>query len=210
MNLGLLIIAITLIGSVSNWINWKYLNYPIVRLLYYLGAVVHELSHAFFCVLTGARIEEISIFSKQPHVTHYKSKIPFLGSFLISVAPIIGGLLFLFLINRFYLENYIAIPQFYDNWQSFLLVPFKILSQLNILSWKSWVVIFLSLNVGAMIGPSWQDLKNIWFIIIILLFFQFSSLNYFTLLIIFLIPTNIIIQISLVIIIKFFKIISDF
>ena len=204
MNLGLLIILISLLGNISNQLNWRYLNYSIVRLLYYLGAVVHELSHAFFCLLTGAKISEINIFSKQPHVTHYKSDVPFLGELLISLAPIAGGLLFLFLINKYYLENYILIPQLY-NWQSILIGPLKILSQINFLNWKSWIIILLSLNIGAMIGPSWQDLKNIWPIIIVLCFFQNSLFDRFGLLVIFLILANIFIQISLILIIEIIK-----
>lgn len=205
MNLGLLIISITLVGYASNWLNWRYLNYPIVHLLYYLGALVHELSHAFFCVITGAKIIKVSIFSKQPHVTHYKSGLPILGDLLISVAPIIGGLFFLFLINKYYLGNYFVIPKIY-NWQSILIAPLKVFSQINIFTWKSWLMILIFLNIGAMIGPSWQDLKNVWPIIIILFFFKNSPFDYLGLTAIVLITTNIFIQIILISFIEVIKI----
>jgi hypothetical protein len=200
MNLGIIIISITLLGSISNWINWHYLNYPVVRWLYYLGSAVHELSHAILCVLTGSRVMELSIFSKQPHVTHTKSGIPILGELLISLAPIFGGLFFLYLINKYYLGDYIKVPNFYD-WRSFFLAPLNILSQINIFNWKGCAVILLSFNMGAMVGPSWKDLKNVWLIIIVLLLFQspmFDSLGLFA---IFLILSNIFIQIILVLII---------
>ena len=122
MNLGLLIILISLFGYISNWINWKFLNYPIIRLLYYFGAIIHESSHAILCLLTGAKITEFNIFSSQPHVNHYKSRLPFLGELLISTAPIIGGLLFLFLINKYYLQSYLLVPQL-NNWQNILYAP---------------------------------------------------------------------------------------
>ena len=206
MNLGLLIILISLLGTASNWLNWRFLNYKIVRLLYYLGAVIHETSHAIFCFLTGAEIIEINFFSKQPHVIHLKSKLPFVGEMLISLAPIIGGLFFIFLINRYYLTSSFIIPNL-RNWDDIIAAPFKILAQINLLSWKSWIMILFFLNVGAMIGPSWQDLKNIWPIMIILLFFSYPLFDYLGLLAVVLILINILIQISFIIIIKIKKLI---
>ncbi len=204
MNLGILIALITLLGYISNWLNWRYLNYSVVHLLFYVGAVIHELSHIIFCHLTGAAITKISIFSRNPHVVHSKPKLPFIGQLLISLAPIIGGLLFLFLINKYYLVNYFGIPQFSD-WQSVLIAPLGLLSQINLLNWQSWLMILLFLNVGVMIGPSLQDLKNIWPIMIILLFIKSPLLINLSLLVIILILTNIIIQILLILVIRIVK-----
>ena len=202
MNLGILIILIALLGYISNWLNWRYLNYSVVRLLFYVGAFLHELSHVIFCRLTGATITGGNIFSRKPHVIHSKPKLPFIGQLLISLAPIIGGLLFLFLINKYYLVNYFEIPQFSD-WQSVLIAPLNLLSQINLLDWQSWLMILLFLNIGAMIGPSLQDLKNIWPIMIILLFIKCSPLLSLSLLVIILILTNIIIQIILISVIRY-------
>jgi len=202
MNLGILIILIALLGYISNWLNWRYLNYSVVRLLFYVGAFLHELSHVIFCRLTGATITGGNIFSRKPHVIHSKPALPLIGQLLISLAPIIGGLLFLFLINKYYLVNYFEIPQFSD-WQSALIAPLSLLSQINLLDWQSWLMILLFLNVGAMIGPSLQDLKNIWPIMIILLFIKCSPLLSLSLLVIILILTNIIIQIILILVIRY-------
>jgi len=201
MNLGILIILIALLGYISNWLNWRYLNYSVVRLLFYVGAFLHELSHVIFCRLTGATITGGNIFSRKPHVIHSKPAFPLIGQLLISLAPIIGGLLFLFLINKYYLVNYFEIPQFSD-WQSVLIAPLNLLSQINLLGWQSWLMILLFLNIGAMIGPSLQDLKNIWPIMIILLFIKCSPLLSLSLLVIILILTNIIIQIILILFIR--------
>ena len=209
MNLGLLIIVISLLGYASNWFNWRYLNYSFVRLLYYLGAVVHESSHAFFCLLTGAKILDFKVFSKSPHVTHYKSKLPILGDILISLAPIIGGLFVLFLINEYLLKNNFSIPYLY-NAKSILEAPLKVLSQINFLNWKSWIILLFFLNIGAMIGPSWQDLKNIWPAIIVLLFINSTWLSGFCLLAIILILTNLLIQIALTLLIETIKKIHSF
>ena len=204
MNLGILIILITLSGYISNWLNWRYLNYSVVRLLFYVGAVIHELSHIIFCRLTGATITGGNIFSRKPHVIHSKPKLPFIGQLLISLAPIIGGLSLLFLINKYYLANYFEIPQFSD-WQSVLTAPLNLLSQINLFYWQSWLMILLFLNVGAMIGPSLQDLKNIWPIMIVLLFVKSPLLVNLSLLAIILILTNVIIQIILILFIRMVK-----
>ncbi|MCX6721961.1 MAG: M50 family metallopeptidase [Candidatus Staskawiczbacteria bacterium] len=204
MNLGLLIIIISLLGSASNWLNWRFLNYKIIHLLYYLGAFIHECSHALLCLLTGAKIVEFSAFSKQPHVSYYKSKLPILGSLLISLAPIIGGLFFLFIINKYYFQDYFVIPQLHV-WQDIFAAPIKVLFSINLLSWKNWIMIFFFLNIGAMIGPSWQDLKNIWLIIIVLFFFNYPVFDYLGLLVIVLILTNILIQIILILVIEIVK-----
>ena len=205
MNLGILIILITLLGYISNWLNWRYLNYSAVRLLFYVGAVVHELSHIIFCRLTGAAITGGSIFSREPHVIHSKPKLPLIGQLLISLAPIVGGLSLLFLINKYYLVNYFEIPLEFSDWQSVLTAPLNLLSQINLIGWQSWLMISLFLNVGAMIGPSLQDLKNIWPIMIILLFVECPLLINLSLLVIILILTNVIIQLILILVIRMVK-----
>jgi hypothetical protein len=204
MNLGTLIILISVLGYLSNYLNYSYLNHYLTRWLYYLGVIIHESSHAILCILTGARITEFKIFNKQPRVSHKKSKIPILGQTLISLAPMVGGFLFLYLINKYLLLNYLNINSI-NTWSEIFRVPLTILSQIKISTWQGWVIILLSLNVGAMIGPSSQDLKNIWWIFIILFFIQWPWLINIGLLIIGLIITNIIIQLSLILLLKIFK-----
>ncbi len=181
-NIGVIIILITGLGYLSNFLNWRYLNNGVIRFLYYIGALVHETSHAVLCILTGAKIEEFTIFSDQPRVVHRKSRIPLLGELLISAAPIAGGLLFLFLVNRYLLGNYFA------------LTPAALL-HLNLLQWQSWVMILLLFNAGAMLGPSTQDLKNVWPVLIVLLFIYYAPIAAFGLMALVLIAANIVLQI---------------
>lgn len=182
INLGSVILLVVIFGYVSNFLNWRYLNYGVVRFLYYIGALVHEISHAILCVLTGAKIEEFTIFSDQPHVTHRKSRLPLLGELLISSAPIFGGLFFLFLVNHYLLGNHFAasLPQFssWHDWRSIIASPLGLLMQINLLQWQSWVMILLFFNVGAMIGPSLQDLKNAWPMVAILFFVPLSWITH--------------------------------
>lgn len=206
MNLGVVIILIVILGYASNWLNWRYLNYPAVRLLFYVGAFVHELSHILLCYLTGAAIQGGSIFSRTPHINHSKPRLPVFGQLLISLAPIAGGLVFLFLINRYCLAGYFRIPQF-SSLQDIFVSPLIILSQINLFEWQSWLMIFLFINIGSMIGPSFQDLKNMWFLLIVLLFINIPPLANLGFLAVILILTNILIQLIFIVLIKIAQII---
>jgi hypothetical protein len=201
MTLGVVIILIAAFGYLSNTLNWRYLNYGIIRFLYYIGALVHETSHAVLCILTGAKIREFTVFSDQPRVVHERSKLPIVGELLISAAPIAGGLLFLFLVNRFVLGNAFAAPQVanWHDWKSVLGAPLGFLSQINILRWQSWVMILLLFNMGAMLGPSTQDLKNVWPVLIILLFINYPPLAALGIVALGLIMANIILQVVIIV-----------
>ncbi len=205
MTLGIIIILIAIFGSLSNYLNWKFLNTKIMKYLYYIGAAVHESSHAIMCLLTGAKIEEFKIISNEPHVTHTKSKLKIIGQVLISSAPVFGGIAFLFLIDYLLPSFNLDIINSTSNISEIILLPFSIISNLNIFSWESIVLILLFLNAGAMIGPSTQDLKNAWPIFIVLIFVNIPTLNnlFFTGLIIIL--ANIYIQIIMIGVLKIFR-----
>jgi hypothetical protein len=204
VNLGIVIVLITAFGYASNFLNWRYLNYGVVRWMYYLGALVHETSHAIVAILIGAKIKEFKVFSKQPRVIHQRSRLPLLGEFLISVAPIAGGLLFLFLVNHYLLGDYFAPPQpsSWTNWQNVLIEPMKLLAQINLLHWQSWVIVFLSFNIGSMIGPSTQDLKNGWPVLLILFFIRAPIFTAFCFAALSLIFANIALQIIVIVVMK--------
>jgi hypothetical protein len=200
MNLGVIIILIAAFGYLSNTLNWRYLNFGVIRFLYYIGALVHETSHAVLCIFTGAKIREYTVFAEQPRVVHERSKLPVVGELLISAAPIAGGLLFLFLVNHYLLGNYFVLPQVADwhSWQSILGAPLGFLSQINILQWQSWVMIFLLFNAGAMVGPSTQDLKNVWPVLVILLFVSYAPLAAFGLMALYLVIADIVLQLIVI------------
>jgi len=204
MSIGIIIILITIFGYFSNLLNNKYLNYKIVRILYFLGAFIHESSHAIMCIFTGAKIEKMEIFSAQPKVVHRKSKIPIIGQMLRYLSPIAGGFLFIFLINKFVLNNLITIESS-SNWKEIFKISFNFISQINLLSWQGIVFVLLLLNSGAMMGPSFQDIKNIWPALLVLLFVKWSLINSLGIIIICLIIANILIQIPIIIILKILR-----
>jgi len=204
MNLGVLIVLITILGCIANWINWQFLNYGLLRLLYFIGAFVHETSHAILCVLTGAGISEFKIFSRQPRIVYNEPRLKLIGKPLISLAPIIGGLLFFFLINEYLLAGYFQVSVI-ASLKDALMFPFALLRQINLIHWQSWLMILLFLNAGAMIGPSVKDLKNIWPILIIFFFINSTIFDNLIFLVLGLILTNIFIQIILILFIWLFK-----
>ena len=195
--IGILIIVVSILGFVSNWINWRFLNYKINHLLYYLGAFVHETSHAILCLLTGAKIEEYKVFVERPRVSYSKPKLPIISNLLISIAPMFGGLGLLFFINKYFLLNQYSMPEF-SNWKFLLVDILNFLKQIDITKWKNILTIFLLLNVGSMISPSGKDLKNIWLIMLILLFISWPVFTHLVLFAVSLIVLNIIFQIILI------------
>jgi hypothetical protein len=161
-----------------------------------MGTLIHELSHAIFCALTGAKITEFKVFSNQPHICFTKPKIPIIGNFLVSMAPTIGGLIFLYILNYCVFSDFFSIPKIFSL-KDVLPVSFQLIFQINLFEWQSWVAILLFLNIGAMIGPSFKDLKNIWPLVIIAFFFDWPPVLYIFLLATAFIIVNIFIQIIL-------------
>ncbi len=75
-----------------------------VRLLYYAirmpGIALHELAHIAGCLVTGAEIRKVVLFSKEGgSVTYAEPKIPLLGTVIISTAPLLLLPLFLALLT---------------------------------------------------------------------------------------------------------------
>ncbi|MEK9176669.1 MAG: hypothetical protein AAB923_00040, partial [Patescibacteria group bacterium] len=109
------------------------------------------------------------------------------------IAPIIGGLLFLFAVNQFVLIDRFALPA-YEEWRDTLTGAWTLLGQVNLGEWEGWALILLFLNAGAMLGPSFQDLKNFWPVLILLIFVEYPPVAHLGLLAASLIIVNIFIQ----------------
>ncbi len=133
------------------------------QLMVFVGVLVHEFSHALGCLISGAKIEEISFFSsKGSYVKHGKSKLPFVGSFLISFAPIAGGMAFLWFVPGLLglsIPRLSIASSFFES----IMTASKELIIFTIANWESWIFwlfVYFAISVVICIVPSKQDLKN--------------------------------------------------
>ncbi len=71
----------------------------VISIFLFPGSVVHVLSHALVCLITGSTIRNLNIFHLEANEVQYeRPKIRILGNFLIIIAPIFGcGLILIFL-----------------------------------------------------------------------------------------------------------------
>jgi hypothetical protein len=158
-----------------------------VYLLAWLGTPIHELGHAFFCIVFGHRIADISLFRPDPvsgtlgYVYHkWNPKNPWhvLGNFFIGVGPMALGSAVLFALF------YFLIPGSGSVWDSLragagsvspdsllagyftvfrdssLAITEIIFTPANLSSWQFWLFLYLSVCVASNIRLSWADFKG--------------------------------------------------
>lgn len=145
------------------------------------GVIVHELSHAFFCLLTGAKITKISFFEKDGgSVTHSQSKVPIIGSILISLAPFAVGAVSIFFLSRwlgFNMSETLSKAGFNN------VIDFtkNVLQGIDWKNYKNWVILYLIISIAVTMLPSFQDMKNTFLALIltgglIFIFYKYAGL----------------------------------
>ena len=134
------------------------------------GVVVHECSHILGCLVTGARIQNIVLLSREGgSVTYKKPLIPYIGDVIISTAPLFLIPLFLSLVTGIF-GTYLGctFPEFpatIDSKETFLALLGAIgaMFSLNLVaSFNGWFLLYLYLAVSLVlsVAPSAQDVKN--------------------------------------------------
>jgi len=145
-----------------------------VRFLYYVlrvpGVVIHECSHVLGCLLTGASIKKVVLFSREGgSVTYTKPKIPVAGNVIISTAPLfcipllLAGLSWCF---STYLD--VVFPTFPDTLATTgalyalgnALVALFSLNLVSALHPFFLLWLYLTLSLVLSLAPSTQDLRN--------------------------------------------------
>lgn len=97
--IGLIMIIFLSYATCGLWT--KYINSKMVNGFLMPGAIVHELSHALLCLVTGTTIKELNLFtSNTTGIKYDKPKIPFLFDFIIAAAPMFGCAFFIFFISK--------------------------------------------------------------------------------------------------------------
>ena len=156
MTIGIYLIILVILGYLTVNIRESYLDIFWMKPLTYLGIFIHEAAHAIGCYATGGKVVRMNVSSRAGSVEHYKPKIPILGPIIVSIAPLIIGILFIGLLNKVLLANAISLDSI-NIWDNIL----EIFNSFNFLTWQTWLLIVFFLNIGVIIGPSVQDLKNI-------------------------------------------------
>lgn len=97
--IGLILVIFLSFATCGLWI--KYVNQKMVRGFLFPGTIVHELSHALLCLITGTTIKELNLFtSNNTGIKYDKPKIPFLFDFFIAAAPFFGCAFFIFFLSK--------------------------------------------------------------------------------------------------------------
>ncbi len=147
----------TLFAS-SYLINWLLVRSVIRRYYRFFiapGVIVHELSHAAGCLLTGSEIVEIKFWETSGgHVKHLQTHNPLMRMVsdpLIGLAPIWGTFLVLALLTWFLAPDLIvAIVRER---------PSLIVEAFDFTSWQTWLYLYLTTSLVATIAPSKTDLN---------------------------------------------------
>lgn len=155
-------------------------------ILIFPGVIIHEFSHILGCFLTGAKITDVKFFtSKGSYVKHKKPKIPFIGTAIIGLFPIVGGIASLYLFSYFLGFN---LPYFEiisaNLYESFIVLIKSAVDFFSSYWGKSsfWFFLYLSISIIICLIPSKQDFKNSFsgIIFTILIFIIFNYLNWFS------------------------------
>jgi hypothetical protein len=132
--------------------------------------IVHECSHILGCIVTGAPVTDVVLFSKEGgSVTYTKPKIPILGDVIISSAPlfciplVLVGLTWCF--AQFLGCTFPAFPASIDSANTLhdLATGIVALFTANLVTaFHPWflVYLYLTLSLVLSVAPSAQDLMN--------------------------------------------------
>lgn len=115
---GFIVIIFASFGIEKLWS--KYLNTKIVKSFLFPGTVIHELSHAFLCLITGTTIKDLNIFriENSSGLQHDRPKVPYLFDFFIAISPIFGCA-FVLILASIILGNPIKVSESLPNEMSF-------------------------------------------------------------------------------------------
>jgi hypothetical protein len=145
------------------------------RLFYYAirlpGVVLHEIAHMAGCVLSGAEIKKVVLFSETGgSVTYARPKIPLFGTVIVSTAPlfilplILAGLTWLFgtyfgcYVPPLFPSGWGTVPGFYG-----MIHEVTAIFSINLVSrFNGWFLLYLYLagSIILSLAPSGQDLRN--------------------------------------------------
>jgi len=171
--LAFLLLAAT-VTVISYGFDRLYADILPVRLLYYAirmpGIVLHELAHTAACLVTGAEIRKVVLFSKEGgSVTYAEPKIPLLGTVIISTAPLLILPLFLSFLTELFPIAVGSSPGITLTNQAIGFTPYGIITTVTglfitnlFVRFNGWFLLYLYLctSIILSLAPSRQDFTN--------------------------------------------------
>ena len=199
----ILILTLFVLQRLVFLLSAKILDGKVIYLSAWVGAPIHELSHALFCFIFGHKVQKIVLFNPDKrgtlgYVTHsYNNRNIWqvMGNFFIGIAPLFGGLLGLYLVTWLLLDdavnffNLLRVSTFQNlaNIQLSQLVLLNeqiiqfiesayIVSPIKVIIWA-----YLCAAISLHLSPSKEDLKGAWvgffiFIFLALTLMMFNQL----------------------------------
>jgi len=164
-------IVVVLISMALDFLWARFIPF---RFFYYLlrapGVVVHECAHMLGCLLTGAKIRNMVLFSKEGgSVTYNPPVIPIIGDVVISTAPLFWIPLVLALCTWFF-SGYLgcsipALPLPIDSTDAVMVLGGGILATFTqnlVVQSNAWFLLYLYLVLSLILSaaPSMQDIRN--------------------------------------------------
>ncbi|MBE6367596.1 MAG: hypothetical protein E7052_06780 [Lentisphaerae bacterium] len=130
------------------------------------GVMIHELSHALFCIIFRHQILEMKLFAPEAdgtlgyvnHAYNKNSLYQRVGNFFIGTGPIWGGGVMLGIISWWLLPDFMR--QGVTIADSFRAFTEGILNWGFWIRWQSWLWLYLSLTIASHITLSPPDLKG--------------------------------------------------
>lgn len=148
-------------------------NMSILKYFLFIGIFLHELSHAIACALTGAKIHKFHLDFYYGYVEHEESKFPILGPILISLAPMIFGTFYIYLLLFVFAEIDLLKILFINEFGNIIFRPdhlSQFLKILDLTKYYNWILLYLLINLTVSFIPSKDDFKNIYISVIIYAF----------------------------------------
>lgn len=199
----ILILTLFVLQRLVFLLSAKILDGKVIYLSAWVGAPIHELSHALFCFIFGHKVQKIVLFNPDKrgtlgYVTHsYNNRNIWqvMGNFFIGIAPLFGGLLGLYLVTWLLLDdavnffNLLRVSTFQNlaniqlsqlvllNEQIFQFIESAyIVSPIKVIIWA-----YLCAAISLHLSPSKEDLKGAWvgffiFIFLALTLMMFNQL----------------------------------
>lgn len=134
------------------------------------GVVLHESSHIIGCLLTGARIRSIVLFSREGgSVTYSGPRLPYIGDVIISTAPLFLLPLALSVVTGVFgsylgciFPPFPALLESADALSGLVTAVFVTFSDNLLVRFNGWFLLYLYLTVSIVlsVAPSMQDMKN--------------------------------------------------